>query len=80
MFDSGELERHEEAMPVEARKKWEKAMEEEVESFMHNHTWDLIKFPVMKPAHKNLEKIDQCLRNKPLRCGNLLYITQMNNS
>jgi len=35
---------------------------------------------VMKPTHKKIEKIDQRLRNKPLRGGNLLYITQMNNS
>ena len=35
---------------------------------------------VMKPAHKKIEKIDQRLINKPLQGGNLLYITQMNNS
>ena len=35
---------------------------------------------VMKPAHKTIEKRDKCLRNKPLRGGNPLYITQMNNS
>ena len=35
---------------------------------------------VRKPAHKKIENIDQCLRNKPLRGGNLLYITQMKNS
>jgi len=35
---------------------------------------------VMKPAHKKIENIDEFLRNKPLRWGNLLYITQMNNS
>jgi len=34
----------------------------------------------MKPANKKIEKIDQRLRNKPLQGGNLLYITQMNNS
>ena len=34
---------------------------------------------VMKPAQENIEKIDQRLRNQPLRGGNLLYITQMNN-
>jgi len=31
---------------------------------------------VMKPAHKNIENIDQRLRNQPLRGGNLLYITK----
>jgi len=35
---------------------------------------------VMKPTHKKIEKIDQRLRIQPLRGGNLLYITQMNNS
>ena len=34
----------------------------------------------MKPTHKKIEKKDQRLRNQPLRGGNLLYITQMNNS
>ena len=37
-------------------------------------------FIVMKLAHKKIEKKDQRLRNQPLRGGNLLYITQMNNS
>jgi len=32
-----------------------------------------------EPAHKKREKIDQQLQNQPLRGGNLLYITQMNN-
>jgi len=31
----------------------------------------------MKPAHKKIEKIDERLRNKPLRGDNLLYIAQM---
>ena len=35
---------------------------------------------IMKPAHKKIEKMDKRLQNKPLRGGNLLYITQMNNS
>jgi len=35
---------------------------------------------VMTPSHKKIEKIDQRLRNKPLRGGNFLYITKMNNS
>jgi len=34
----------------------------------------------MKPAHKKIEKIDQHLRILLLRGGNLLYITQMNDS
>ena len=35
---------------------------------------------VRKPMHKKIEKIDQRLRIQSLRGGNLLYITQMNNS
>ena len=35
---------------------------------------------VMKPTHKKIENKYQCLRNWPLRGGNLLYITQVNNS
>ena len=34
----------------------------------------------MKPAHKKIENIDECLKIQPLRGGNFLYITQMNNS
>ena len=34
----------------------------------------------MKSAHKKIEKIDQRFRIQPLRGGNLLYITQMNDS
>jgi len=34
----------------------------------------------MRASHKKIEKKDQRLRNQPLRGGNLLYITQMNNS
>jgi len=34
----------------------------------------------MKPTDKKIAKIDQHLRNQPLRGGNLLYITQMKNS
>jgi len=30
---------------------------------------------VMKPAQEKIEKIDQCLRIRPLRGGNFLYIT-----
>ena len=39
--DSGEPECYEEAVQVETRKKWEKAMKEEMESLAHNQTWDL---------------------------------------
>ena len=35
---------------------------------------------VMKPNPKIEERRVQCLRNQPLRGGNLLYITKMKNS
>ena len=36
LTDSGELERYEEEMQVETRKKWELAMKEEMDSLIHN--------------------------------------------
>jgi len=48
LTDSGEPECYEEAMQVESRKKWEVAMEEEMDSLMHNQTWDLVRLPVGK--------------------------------
>ena len=43
MTNSGEPECYEEAMQVETRKKWEQDMDEEMESFVRNQTWDLVK-------------------------------------
>ena len=40
-------------MQVESRKKWELAMEEEMDSLMHNQTWDLVKFPAGKTTLQN---------------------------
>eukprot|EP00253_Pinus_taeda_P008847 PITA_08847 len=40
-------------MQVESRKKWEVAMEEEMDSLMHNQTWDLVRLPVGKTTLKN---------------------------
>jgi len=34
----------------------------------------------MKPTQKKIEKMDQRLIIQPLRGGNLIYITQVNNS
>ena len=48
LTDSGEPECYEEAMQVESRKKWEVAMEEEMDSLMHNQTWDLVRLPAGK--------------------------------
>ena len=42
MTDSGEPECYEEAMQVETRKKWEKGMNEEMDSLVRNQTWDLV--------------------------------------
>eukprot|EP00253_Pinus_taeda_P004652 PITA_04652 len=40
-------------MQVESRKKWEVAMEEEMDSLMHNQTWDLVRLPEGKTTLKN---------------------------
>ena len=40
-------------MQVESRKKWEVAMEEKMDSLMHNQTWDLVRLPVGKTTLKN---------------------------
>ena len=53
MTDSSELECYEEVMQVETRKKWERDMNEEMESLIRNQTWDLVEFPLGKRALKN---------------------------
>ena len=53
MIDSSELECYEEAMQVETRKKWEQGMNEEMDSLVRNHTWDLVEFPVGKITLQN---------------------------
>ena len=45
MTDSGEIECYEEAMQVETKKKWEQAMDEDMDSLVINQIWDLVKFP-----------------------------------
>eukprot|EP00253_Pinus_taeda_P022256 PITA_22256 len=40
-------------MQVESRKKWEVAMEEEMDSLMHNQTWDLVRLPAGKTTLMN---------------------------
>ena len=47
MTDSGEPECYE-GMQVETRNKCEQGMNEEMESLVRNHTWDLIDFLVGK--------------------------------
>ena len=49
MIDSGEPECFEEAMKVETRKKWERGMDEEMDSLVRNQTWDLVQ---LMPAEK----------------------------
>ncbi|KAH9314260.1 hypothetical protein KI387_022887, partial [Taxus chinensis] len=46
-------ERFDEVMQVDARKKWEQAMDEEHQALMENHTWDLVKLPKGKRALQN---------------------------
>ena len=53
MIDFGEPECYEEAMQVETRKKWEQGMDEERDSLVRNHTWDLVKLPTEKRALQN---------------------------
>ena len=53
MTDSGEPKCYEEAMHVENRKKWEKCMNEEMDSLVRNHTWDVVEFHARKRALQN---------------------------
>jgi len=48
LTNSGEPECYEEAMQVESRKTWELAMEEEMESLMHNQNLDLVRLTARK--------------------------------
>ena len=40
-------------MQVESRKKWELSMEEEMDSLMHNQTWDLVRLLARKTTLQN---------------------------
>ena len=40
-------------MQVESKKKWELAMEEEMDSLIHNQPWDLVKLPAGKTTLQN---------------------------
>eukprot|EP00253_Pinus_taeda_P019069 PITA_19069 len=50
---SSEPECYEEAVQVETRKKWEKAMKEEMNALAHNQTWDLVRLPAGKMKSQN---------------------------
>jgi len=53
LTDSGEPKCYEEAVQVETKKKWEKAMKEEMDSLAHNQTWDLVRLPAGRTALEN---------------------------
>ena len=53
MTDSSEPECYEEAMQVETRNKWERGMNEKMDSLERNQTWDLVEFYVGKSALQN---------------------------
>ncbi|KAH9322858.1 hypothetical protein KI387_017497, partial [Taxus chinensis] len=46
-------ESFDEAMQIDASKKWEQAMDEEHKSLMENQTWDLVKLPKGKRELQN---------------------------
>ena len=45
LIDGGEPETYQEAILHKSKKEWVKAMQEEVRSFLENHTYDLVKLP-----------------------------------
>jgi hypothetical protein len=53
LTDSSETECYEEEMHADTKMKWEKGMEEEMDSLVNNHNWDLIQFPSGKRALQN---------------------------
>ena len=40
-------------MQVETRKKWAQGMDEDMDSLVRNHTWDMVKLPTEKRALQN---------------------------
>jgi hypothetical protein len=53
LTDSSEPKCYEEAMQVDTKTKWEQGIKEEMDSFVNNHTWDLVQLPVGKRAFQN---------------------------
>ena len=49
----GEPESYEESMQVDTKRKWDQGINEEMDSLVNNHTWDLVQFPVEKRALQN---------------------------
>ncbi|KAK9133630.1 hypothetical protein Scep_013158 [Stephania cephalantha] len=53
LTDGGEPNYYEEAMQVENKEEWKKAMDDEMKSLYTNQTWDLVKLPTGKKAIQN---------------------------
>ena len=53
LTDGGEPKTYHEAILHESKKEWVKAKQEEVISFLQNHTYDLVKLPQGKKALRN---------------------------
>ena len=53
MTDDGEPQCYGEAMQVETKKKWEQDMDEDMDSLVRNHTWDLVEFRAGKRELQN---------------------------
>lgn len=53
LTDGGELEYYDESLEVDARTKWEHAMEEEMKSLITNQIWDLVPLPIGKKILDN---------------------------
>jgi hypothetical protein len=53
LIDSSEPECYEEAMQVNTKMKWERGMNEEMDSLVNNQNWDLVQFPTRKKALQN---------------------------
>ena len=53
MTDSSEQECYEEEMQVETKNKWEKGMNEQMDSLVRNQTWDLVELHACKKELQN---------------------------
>jgi hypothetical protein len=48
LIDGGEPSCYDEAMQVESKGEWKKAMDDEIKSLYTNQTWNLVKLPTEK--------------------------------
>jgi hypothetical protein len=53
LTDGGEPSCYDEAMQVESKGEWKKAMDDEIKSLYTNQTWNLVKLPTEKKAIQN---------------------------